>query len=420
MIFHQPQHNAMTGSGRALFLHQSTSQPFRFFGRDAELTLLDSALSPTGPSLIAFVGPGGQGKTAIIQHWLERFSSGQQQADGVFLWSFYRGKDADLCLRELYGHAAGLPQGPDVSATYCVDHLLPLLRRERWVLVFDGVEVAQHDEGPWFGRFIHPELGRLLEELAGGRLPGVLVLTTRFPVPTLERRYHARTVSLSGLDPASARGLLASLSVRGEPFELDEAAASCGRHAKAVELLGTYLVRFHDGKVGAFHSLPDLPHAPGLSGEEQRVARVLAAHGAALTAEAQDILALATAFRDPPTEARLLEYLASGPVRDLLHITWGRPYRPFVDRSPGWLAGQVQLLLDLRLLERLGPVPDTRKGDEVIDAHPLVRRAFEHNLGMSGRRQNAQARAGFLHGRPDRRLPATLEEAREEVELVHA
>ena len=82
--------------------------------------------------------------------------AGKRQADGVFLWSFYRGKDADLCLRELYAHVAGLDQPPDVSATYCVDHLLPLLRRQRWVLVFDGTEVAQHETGPWFGALSIP------------------------------------------------------------------------------------------------------------------------------------------------------------------------------------------------------------------------------------------------------------------------
>ena len=56
----------------------------------------------------------------------------------------------------------------------------------------------------------------------------------------------------------------------------------------------------------------------------------------------------------------------------------------------------------------------------VIDAHPLVRRGFDHVLGTGGRRQGAQARAGFLRGRPDRRRPDTLEQAREEVELFHA
>jgi hypothetical protein len=410
----------MTISPRALYIHHCTSQPAHFFGRDAELALLDSALDANGPSVVAFVGPGGQGKTAIVQHWLGRsVADGRGGIDGVFLWSFYRGKDADLCLRELYGHAAGAAAAPDVSATYAVDHLLPLLRRERWVLIFDGAEVAQHDAGPWFGRFVHPELSRLLEELATEPLPGVVVLTSRFPLPELQRRRHANLVSLAGLDAESARGLLQSVGVRGTAAELDVAAAACGSHAKAVELLGTYLARFHGGAASRLGELPDVPPAPGASDEEHKVARVLAAYAAALPREQQDVLALATAFRDPPAEPRLTEYLTSAPVRALLHDTWGRDYPPFADRPAGWLADQLDELVRLRLLERVGLAPGVA-GGSLIDAHPLVRRAFEHNLGAAGRRQGAQARAGFLHGRPDRRRAATLDEAREEVELFHA
>jgi hypothetical protein len=420
----------MSDSRRAPCIHHCTSEPYRFFGREAELALLHRAFQGEEPSVIAFVGPGGQGKTAIVQHWLESFRSGQQQADGLFLWSFYRGKDADLCLRELYAYAAGVAQTADVSATYCVDHLLPLLRRERWALVLDGTEVVQYDTGPWFGRFIHPELGRLLEELATRPLPGVVLLTTRFPLPELERRKHARVLGLGGLDAASARGLLASLGVRGTEAERDGAAALCGFHAKAVELLGTYLVRFHHGEAAGQRDLPELAPVEGASDEEQRVGRVLLAHQTALSQEAQDILALATAFREPPTEPRLLEYLVSGPVQALLHETWGRTYLPFTRRSAAWLKEQVQELIVLRLLERVGQKGDAdRFRDEsgngtrplfVIDAHPLVRRGFEHVLGTAGRRQSARARAGFLRGRPDRRRPDTLEQAREEIELFHA
>jgi hypothetical protein len=400
-----------------LYVHHCTSLPAHFFGRGAELALLDAALEAGGPSVVAFVGPGGQGKTAVVQHWLERLvAAGGAGAEGVFLWSFYRGKDADLCLRELYGHVAGA--AADVSATYAVDHLLPLLRRQRWVVVLDGAEVAQHDAGPWFGRFVHPELSRFLEELATEPLPGAVVLTTRFPLPELERRRHARVVSLAGLDAESARALLLSVGMRGDAPELDAAAAACGHHAKAVELLGTFLVRFHGGAAARHRELPDIPPAEGATEEEHKVARVLAAYAAALPPEQQDVLALATAFRDPPAEPRLLEYLTSAPVRALLHDTWARPYRPFADRPAGWLAAQVDELVRLRLLERVGLAPGSAGG--LIDAHPLVRRAFEHNLGAAGRRQGAQARAGFLHGRPDRRRPATLDEAREEFELFHA
>jgi hypothetical protein len=142
----------------------------------------------------------------------------------------------------------------------------------------------------------------------------------------------------------------------------------------------------------------------------------------------QDVLSLATAFRDPPAEDRLLAYLTSGPVTTLLHEIWGRSYPPFAARPAGWLADRVQELIDLRLLERVGRAgPASRGSDAVIDAHPLVRRAFEGARGRHDltslkrqRRESAHARAGFLRGRPDRRRPATLGEAREEVELFHA
>lgn len=396
-------------------IHHCTSQPLHFFGREKELALLDQALDGGIPSVVAMVGPGGQGKTAIMQHWLERCSS-SVNIDGVFLWSFYRGKDSDSCLRELYAYAEGLSGPVEVSASYCVDHLLGVLRQERWALVLDGTEVVQHEIGLWFGRFIHPELGRLLEELASRPMPGVVVVTTRFPLPTLTHRPHARIISLSALDRDSARGLLASFGVAGDTQDVAAAAESCGFHAKAVELLGTFLKRFKNGEATAWRELPNPIAAPGASDEEVHVARVLTAYQSALPQEAQDILALTNAFRQPPNEIQLLEYLASEPVQTVLQKTWGRSYSPFRDRPAGWLATQIQELVDLRLLERVGA-----QGDEVvIDAHPLVRRGFESVLGPAGQEHSGQTRAGFLRGRPDRRPPATLDESREEVELFHA
>jgi hypothetical protein len=401
---------------RPLAIHHCTSEPFRFFGRAAELALLDAAYSGEDSSVVALVGPGGQGKTAIAQHWLQQFVSGTRAADGVFLWSFYRGKDAELCLRELFAYAEGLTQLPEVSAGYCVDRLLPILRRQRWAVVLDGTEVVQHESGPWFGRYLHPEMSRLLEELASAPLPGVVILTSRFPMPTLRHRKHARTVSLAGLDSASARALLGSVGVLGDTADLDAAAEACGCHAKAVELLGTYLKRFHAGQARHARDLPDVEPAEGASDEETKVARVLTAYQAAMHPEARDIVALSTAFRNPPAEPRLLEYLSSAHVQTLLHQTWGRTYAPFHERPAGWLAGQIQDMVVLRLLERVGEAA----GNVVIDAHPLVRRGFENVLGPEGKRQSAGARAGFLRGRPDRRAPATLAECRETVELFHA
>jgi tetratricopeptide (TPR) repeat protein len=397
-------------------IRHCTSQPLRFFGRQTELDLLDAALHGQEPSVVAMVGPGGQGKTAIVQHWLRGLTGRLDDMDGLFLWSFYRGKDSDLCLRELLAYAERLEQPPEVSASFCVERLLPRLRQERWALVLDGTEVVQHEQGQWFGRFVHPELGRLLDELASAPLPGVVVLTSRFPLPSLASRRHARVLSLSTLDQASGRALLASLGVQGDAAELDEAAQAGGLHAKAVELLGTYLTRFAGASAAAQRALAPVVDEAA-SSEELHVARILAAFHAALPADSKDILALATSFRQPPTEARLLDYLVSPSVRHLLHDTWGRRYVPFQARAVPWLAGQVADLVALRLLERVG-TSLTNADQVVIDAHPLVRSGFAGVLGTAG--HSAQARAGFLRGRPDRRPPQSLEEAREEVELFHA
>jgi hypothetical protein len=397
---------------RAPAVYHCTSEPLHFFGRTAELLQLEQALVDPQVAVLGLLGPGGQGKTAIVQHWLQPLLAQGGGLDGLFFWSFYRGKDADLCLRELYRYAART-EVSDVSASYCVDHLLPILRRERFAIVLDGAEVVQQEGGAWAGRFVHPELGRLLEELASELMPGVVVVTTRFALPTLELRHHARLINLGALDAVSARGLLRSLGVHGDDRQLDNAAHAVGRHAKGVELLGTWLRQFHHGEAARHADLPAIV-AEG-SDEERSVARILTAFQQALPSEACDILALATAFRQPPTESRLVEYLVSAPVYEMLHATWQRRYRPFGEREAGWLAHRVQELVDLRLMERVGAA-----GLRVIDAHPLVRRGFEQYLGPLGQRQSATARAGFLRGRPDRQPPRSLAEAREEVELFHA
>src|SRR5690242_17967848 len=103
---HKPRKSGKVGrhTPRTPRIHHCTSEPYRFFGREAEVAALDAALAGGATSLVAFIGPGGQGKTAIMQHWLAQAIARPEPPDGVFLWSFYRGKDADLCLRELFAY----------------------------------------------------------------------------------------------------------------------------------------------------------------------------------------------------------------------------------------------------------------------------------------------------------------------------
>ena len=394
-------------------IQHCTSEAVHFFGRQEELTLLDQALQSGSTSVLALVGPGGQGKTAIVQHWLDRLPC---QVDGLFFWSFYRGKEPDLCLRELFAYGTGRSSA-NVSASYCVDAVLPILRQERWTVIFDGLEVVQYEKGNWFGRIQHPELARFLEELATDLAPGVVVITSRFECTDLSHRKHFKVVWPGGLDGASSRSLLESFGVHGSPADMDAAIAACRSHPKAVELLGVYLARYRGGAASAWNELPTVADSAGASTEEIGVLRVLSALDAVLEQHAKDILALATAFRDPPTEECLTDYLLSESVQTLIGATWQRWYQPFAKRGAPWIAQQIQRLVDHRLLERVGA---GGLASQRLDAHPLVRRAFDHSAGVAGRSANALARAGFLRGRPDRRVAADLTQAGPEIELFHA
>src|SRR5207245_2272259 len=59
------------GFGRRDILRNSNSQMFRFFGRQAELSFLDSAWNSRGAQrVLCIIAEGGYGKTTVAQKWL--------------------------------------------------------------------------------------------------------------------------------------------------------------------------------------------------------------------------------------------------------------------------------------------------------------------------------------------------------------
>src|SRR5436190_656360 len=94
---------------------------------------------------------------------------------------------------DLFGRADELAL---LDAALAAQKLAEVLRRERWAVVLDGAEVVQHEDGPWRGRFTHPDLGMLLADLASEPTPGVVALTSRFDMPELAHRPFFAAVEL--------------------------------------------------------------------------------------------------------------------------------------------------------------------------------------------------------------------------------
>src|SRR5271154_4525480 len=123
----------------------------QFVGREAELDELRTSWRAGVRGVVALVGLGGAGKTAIAAQFLDELCRPgyPSRPEGLFVWSFYQEPDVGYFLHEAYRYFArdGSAATPAKGAG-----LLHLLRDALMVggphlLVLDGLERVQRQEG---------------------------------------------------------------------------------------------------------------------------------------------------------------------------------------------------------------------------------------------------------------------------------
>jgi hypothetical protein len=183
-----------------------------FVGREGELARLDAAWETPSTHVLTFVAFGGVGKSTLVGRWLDGMAAaGWRGARRVLAWSFYsQGTEERVLSAEPFlDYALGFFGDPDPKAGAARDRglrLAELVRRERTLLVLDGVEPLQHPSGhPLAGRLKDPGLSALLKSLAGSNL-GICVVTTRERIADLASfPQTAPQVDLETLSPEAAR-----------------------------------------------------------------------------------------------------------------------------------------------------------------------------------------------------------------------
>jgi len=168
-----------------------TSGPL-FVGREPELAQLDAAWEDPRTHVLTFVAFGGVGKSTLVARWLDPMAAdGWRGARRVLDWSFYsQGTEERVTSAERFlDHALGFFGDPDPKQGAARDRglrLAELVRREKTLLVLDGIEPLQHPlSHPLTGRLKDPGLAALLKSLAAGN-PGLCVVTTRERIADLE------------------------------------------------------------------------------------------------------------------------------------------------------------------------------------------------------------------------------------------
>jgi hypothetical protein len=127
----------------------------QFVGRGKELEDLRSRWRETTSGVIALVGLGGAGKTAIAARFIDELTQADNPArpSGFFVWSFYQEPDVGFFLDEAYRYFGEPGAAPAKGAGLL--HLLrdALDQHERYLLVLDGLERVQRQEGDDPGSF---------------------------------------------------------------------------------------------------------------------------------------------------------------------------------------------------------------------------------------------------------------------------
>jgi hypothetical protein len=320
-----------------------------FVGRETELHELHRLWTSGFRGVLALVGLGGAGKTAVAARFLDDLLTAPtgQRPHGLFVWSFYQEPDAGAFLREAYHYFGGAAAGPAKGAG-----LLHLLRERLsdggpHLLVLDGLERVQregNDAGHCYGEIEDPLLRALLTRLASGVGRAAVLVTSRFPLTDLHwlRDKGYRHLEVGGLDRPAALALLRSRGVWGEDAELERLIDTYGAHALTLDHLGGLVGQFLSGDPSRAPEAPALGTADDRQG--LRLARLLHAYESHLPPAELALLCRLCLLRRSATTEQIVQLFLCSPG---VHARAAREIVDLVDRLP---EGQQLPMVRLREL----------------------------------------------------------------------
>ena len=363
-----------------------------FVGREDELAGLHRLWQTGFRGVLALVGLGGAGKTAVAARFLDELLApdGGPRPQGLFVWSFYQQPDAGAFLQEVYHYFAGGRTVPAQGAG-----LLHLLRERLadggpHLLVLDGLERVQRPEsggGHSYGEVEDPLLRSLLTRVAVGVGRAVVLVTSRFPLTDLDwkRDRGCRHLDVGGLSRPAARALLRARGVWGEDAELERLIDAYGAHALTLDHLGGLIGLFLGGDPSRAPEAPAL----GPAGDRQglRLARLLRAYEEHLPPAELALLCRLCLLRRGVAEEQVVQLFLCSPavqartareLADLIaRLPEGEPYPALELRD---LAAAVSAALEEALVRAPVAGPRDLFRQEVLKAAVMVCELQEQDI----------------------------------------
>ncbi|WP_437641401.1 helix-turn-helix domain-containing protein [Sorangium sp. So ce854] len=395
-------------------LHAHTLQRARHFvGRADVLERLAAwaDASPPAPRVLALLGVGGAGKTAIAERFLQGLGDAPRPG-GVLVWSFYDDPRTEAFLDQAAAYFAPGAGASGAPAPAAPGEQLARLREALGqgpphLLVLDGLETAQAEGGAGraHGELRDALLRRLLCAIAAGLGGARALVTSRFDLADLAAWDDGgpgggfAAIRPASLSPDDAASLLRRWGLRGDDGALRALFERTGGHALSVAVVGSYVGAFLGGDAArlAAARAADLAEAERDDALARRLSSVLSDYARALPPGERDLLARLSAFPGGAGEAALLQLARAG--------------GEIAGAMEGW--GAAELARGLARLERLGLVFAARQGERSdvaarqgersdvaarqgelrYSTHPFVRQHFRSLLGVPPERVHAAGSA---------------------------
>ena len=344
-----------------------------FFGREAELQLLDDALlnqnEYANTRIIQFIAAGGTGKTKLLRHWLNKREA---EINNYIVWSFYSQGTSDskqVSVTPLFIEAFkafGIDTNDYTTDEDRADALVDLLTEHKCLLVLDGLEPLQHGGSGFNGQLKDRAMKRLLQRLAQQH-SSLCIITTRIHVHELRDRAHVISHPLDNLHTVDGVQLLRSLAVQGGDKELQGAANEVEGHALTLHLLGNAITTYLDGDIRKRDTLEEL--VDDFDEQGRHAFKVMQGYQHWFTDD----------NGEPMAELQLLYLLGlfNHPIETaVLQVLWDKqiPGLSAGIRVKAWKVAVRDLCDKHRLLSQHGERPD------LLDCHPLIREYFGRQL----------------------------------------